>query len=81
MSHWNYRVVHRILGEQHEFAIHEVHYDDEPGEIKLWSGEPVAASGESVDELLVDLRRMEAAAELPVLEYGNLPAASPHDVG
>lgn len=74
MSGWNYRVVHRDLGDEQEYVVREIHYGDQPDEVKLWSAEPVTASGETLDELTLDVQRMLAATEEPVLEYDDLPS-------
>lgn len=74
MSGWNYRVVHRDLGDEQEYVVREIHYGEEPDEVKLWSAEPVAPSGSSLVALTLDIQRVLAATEEPVLEYDDLPS-------
>lgn len=78
---WNYRVILKrhlptagcIEGED-ELAIHEVYYEDRPrdDEIKAWSQDPIAAHGETLEELRDDLGRMLDALDKPILELSVL---------
>lgn len=60
---WNYRVLK--AGDQ--FAIHEVHYDDENGRITGYSNLPAYPRGDTFEDLVDDIRRYESAIERPVL--------------
>lgn len=64
---WNYRVVRESTGRLQWHSIREVYYDGH-GEVDGWAGEPVAPSGESMDELKADLTRMAEALNRPTLE-------------
>lgn len=71
---WNYRVIRqKVIVDDEEFdsfAIHEVYYDEDgkPGSI---TSDPVEPSGQTLQELGEDLRRMVAALNKPVLEYDD----------
>ena len=78
---WNHRLVRRVIhtpdpgiGVDPEvlFAIHEVYYDDN-GKPENITAEPIAAAGETVEEVMTDLHRMLRACEKPVLEYDDFP--------
>lgn len=66
---WTYRVIRREESELSIVAIHEV-YDMDDG--VSWTANPVWPSGDNVDDLRVDLERMLAALDSPVMvEDGN----------
>ena len=70
-GYWNYRV----LNLQGYLTIHEVHYDAD-GTPKGCTERPAFPSGETLDELLEDIRRYSTALELPVLPYDMFGAKS-----
>lgn len=66
---WNYRVVHRLVSNEHIYAIHEAYYDD--NKKTSITEEPVHPQGESLDELKRDCEHYLQALERPVLEYDD----------
>ena len=62
MTHWN----HRVFKDKDGYSIRETFYKD--GKPHLWSAEPEAPFGETLDELKEDLKRMLGATEQPVIE-------------
>lgn len=54
---WNYRVCHRPSVAGGGYNIHEVYYDND-GCIKLYSQNPIAPTGDIVDELYEDMACM-----------------------
>jgi hypothetical protein len=73
---WNHRVVRRAWasGEvTHE--VHEVYYRRD-GSICGATSDPVAPSGETLDELRADLARMASACDAPVLAWEECERAS-----
>lgn len=53
--------------DENSFTLHEVYYDDD-GNVKYWSTDPIAAYGETLEELKSDLEHQLKALEKPVLE-------------
>lgn len=78
---WNYRVIHRVYRpdaliseEEHEYRICEVYYADEDATVlEAWAATGAIAQGSDMDELRDDLKRIERALELPILEYDDMP--------
>lgn len=76
---WNYRVmkhteypVNVAAGMPEEwFAIHEVHYEEETGDPKSWSVDPMHPQGSTLDELKADIKLMTDALNKPVMEFGD----------
>jgi hypothetical protein len=69
---WNYRVIKDSKGEgedyQEWYQIFEVYYT-KGGKIKMWSVDPIAPCGSTLNELLDDLNMMlKDAWHKPVLE-------------
>ncbi len=65
---WDYRIVHRIFGDEHQYSIHEAYYNDD-GSIYAISADPCVPLGESKKELINDHARMQGAIIKSVLEY------------
>jgi hypothetical protein len=61
---WNYRVM--VRGGS--YAVHAVYYADD-GRITSWSAEPMALSGESIEDLTEEIERFRRALSEPVLDY------------
>ena len=83
MSHWNYRIVRSVFGEEETFAIHEAYYDDK-GRVWAISKEPDGVQAETYDALGKVLLLMQGAFVQPVLDYDAIPepgAISPHATG
>lgn len=72
MSHWNYRVIRRETDGVPYYAIYEVYYN-EADEAEFWSQEPVAPSGNDLDDLHLGLDNMRKALAAPVLLWGEMP--------
>ena len=51
---WNYRVTFRPSIGFPSYEIREVYYDD-TGKVKLYSKDPIAARGDTVDEFYSDM--------------------------
>ena len=62
MMNWDYRVI------EHDgsFTVHEVHYNEEGGIISV-SEDPMGPSGETLEELKVDMEYFLQALDKPVL--------------
>lgn len=77
MSHWNHRVVQRMVTDFGEpvswLGIHEVFYGFPEG--LGWTNEPIAVEGESIAELRETLERMMRALDKPIIidEEGTNP--------
>ena len=67
MAHWNFRVVKY---EDH-LRVFDVYYDDH-GNPKSRNEQPTYIYGESVAELREQIRMIEAAFELPVLDDSTI---------
>lgn len=70
--HWNYRVIrrerhHEIVGKWVQFGIHEVYYRN--GEPSMCSVDAMEPHGETLDELLEDMKHFQSALDKPVLNY------------
>lgn len=72
MSHWNHRVVRRIVGDETQLGIHETYYDD-AGKVRAISSEPDGIVSDSIHGLQVQLGWMLKALDQPVLEYDQIP--------
>ena len=78
---WNYRMIHQILEDgEHQFAVHEVYYDDNDGIIKSWTANPVYPSGETIEEFSSDLSHYRRSLMQPTLEMAELEAMYPEIV-
>jgi hypothetical protein len=64
---WNHRIIRYTDGEgTTHFGIHEVYYGS-GGEPEMYTENPVAPYGESLDELRRDIEHMMGAFNHPVL--------------
>ena len=63
---WNYRVV----SGRYAYGIHEVYYED--GKVALHTDNPIHPSGETLEELKADYKRMAEAFDKPVLDYDKI---------
>jgi hypothetical protein len=72
MSHWNHRVVKRIVREFDQdvewVGIHEVFYSSADESDPGWTEEPISVEGETVDELRETLERMFRALDRPIID-------------
>ena len=73
---WNHRVVRRTVNykniEHVYYSIHEVYYDPD-GSIYGWVAEPAQPYGETLEELEDDLKLIQSAVNLPVIDEEDLP--------
>lgn len=85
---WNYRVMRTTDPDgTHDFAIHEVHYD-EFDEVTGWTARDVGASGETFRELCGSMKRYNEAIFKPVIaiepdglyEIGPMGNSKPHRI-
>lgn len=59
-----------ISGEKWvQFGIHEVYYSD--GKPSMCSVDPMEPHGETLDELLEDMKHFQSALDKPVLDYDD----------
>ena len=63
---WNYRIIRTVKDGVESFDIHEVYYEAD-GQPFLWSVEPIAPTGDTLEELIEDMRHMALALNKPVL--------------
>jgi hypothetical protein len=72
---WDYRVVrHKGVHDMGDFLqIHEVYYD-ENGMPDMVTEDPVAAGGETIEEVRQVLEWMLAATEKPILDFDSFPS-------
>lgn len=66
MSHWNYRVIRQVAGEEILWGIHEVYYAED-GHIEGWTTNAIDPRGNTLEELAADLTMMQRALTEPVL--------------
>jgi hypothetical protein len=73
---WNYRVVrHKGVGVNDMpvmLQIHEVYYEN--GTPDMVTEDPVAAGGETIEEVRRALELMLAAIEKPILDFDSFPS-------
>lgn len=67
---WDYRAVKRNYGNENEFSISEVYYDDE-GAINGITKEPVSPTGETMEVLREAIKDYVGALDKPVLNWEN----------
>ena len=67
---WNYRVLSRTTasGTETWLGIYEVYYDADGNPVNCSESE-VSPYGETLEELLADLKKYAAAAEKPILRW------------
>lgn len=65
---WDHRI---MLDKDGTFSVREVYYN-KADEVRGWTVEPVAATGESVLDLRTDLRRMLDACDRAILNERQL---------
>jgi len=76
MSHWNYRVTEQQVGDETEYAIREVHYDDDDN-VKGWTEEPITFTGDSPEEVAEALRlALRATEKEPLYISSHLPTST-----
>lgn len=68
---WNYRVLKKKHADGCFYDIHEVYYDDE-GRPMACTEQPVSPRGESIEELLNDIRHYAKALQKPVIDYDDI---------
>jgi len=67
MSHWNHRVLKRIINGEPTFAIHEIYYNNDCKPVS-WTQVSVAPLGETLEGLKADFDIQKKAFEKPLLE-------------
>lgn len=78
MSYWNYRVLAKKVGNEIEYGLYEVYYDDEdnPTSCSTNSCNPLCYSSEGnepIESLNWILEVMKKALEKPIIDYDNFP--------
>lgn len=78
MSYWNYRVLAKKVGNEIEFSIYEVYYDDDdnPESYSTNPRIPVSYDSESdepIKSLDWVLSAMKKALKKPIIDYDNFP--------
>ncbi len=77
MDHWNHSVVKTTTSTGEVFyQIHEAYYN-KAGNLCAITENPIAACGESVEELREELQRMLKCCDKPTLDGDNLEFDSP----
>jgi len=76
-AHWNYRILARKVESEVQFAIYEVHYEDDvPVACTEKCMTPMGFNIEledPVESIQWQLDAMKLACEKPVLDYDNFP--------
>lgn len=76
MSHWNYRILAKKVGNEVQYSIYEVHYEnDEPiacTENYIYPNS-FSGEGEPINSLKWQLDAMKTACSKPILDYDNFP--------
>ncbi len=68
---WNYRVIKQVHPTGATYEIYEVYYDEQ-GDIKFLTKDPINPHGETIAELENDLKHMQQALALPILDMDEL---------
>ena len=69
MSHWNYRVMKRNVGNgEYDFGIYEVYYDDK-GQVQGWTKESMTPTCPSEQGLLAEIELMKEAFKKETIVY------------
>ena len=71
MSHWDYRVVRRVIAGEPELSIHEAYYRDD-GSVRAITEDPVGVHGSTMEELVDDSNAYFRALDKPVLDYDSI---------
>jgi hypothetical protein len=71
-GHWNYRVLAHSAGEETRLAIHEVYYSQND-ELRAHSTDPAAVTGDTPEEIMWILARMQEALTKPTLTPDLFP--------
>jgi len=64
---WNHRVMKQKDGNEDWYQIHEVYYKD--GKVDGYTTNGIAAGGNTLEELRVELNRMLESLDKEVLQY------------
>lgn len=67
MSHWNYRFVKQLVGDEVLIALHEVYYDDD-GQVNGWTAEPCTIRGDTWLEAAEAVTAAGGAISVPYLD-------------
>jgi len=67
MSHWNHRVLKKVIHGETTFAIHEIYYNDDCKPVS-WIEDSVPPSGYTLEDLKVSFEYQKRAFEKPLLE-------------
>jgi hypothetical protein len=77
MAHWNYRILAKKVGVEVEFALYEVHYDENNKPVAYTENSVSAvgfkSEGDPVESIKWQLDAMKIASEKPVLDYDHFP--------
>lgn len=77
MSHWNYRVLARKVGNEVEFGFHEVHYENDIPiactENHVYPSAYDENIEDPIDSIKWQLNAMKLALDKPVIDYDNFP--------
>lgn len=70
---WNYRVIRDDRGY---LIIRQCHYDERSPDVPhSWSATPAHIGGETLDDLILDLKHQIEATRRPILDEGELEMA------
>lgn len=71
LKYWNRRVIKHGEGKKAYYQIHEVYYSAD--KIEMWTENAIRPGGESLDELIEELKDMLNIANYAKLKSGRLP--------
>lgn len=66
-SGWDYRVIHRVHGDERWFSVHEVYYNDDDKPI-LMTKDEVSPHGDTFEEFEDSFKAYNSALDKPVIE-------------
>jgi len=71
LKYWNRRVIKHGEGKKAYYQIHEVYYSAD--KIEMWTENAIRPGGETLDELIEELKDMLNIANYAKLKSGRLP--------
>ncbi len=75
MSHWNHRVIKKVVDGEEIYSIHEVYYDQD-GKLRTYTEQPIGVVSETLKGAKWVLNRMLAALKKPILLESDFPNSS-----
>ena len=78
LKYWNRRVIKHSEGKKAYYQIHEVYYSAD--KIEMWTENAIRPGGESLDELIEELKDMLNIANYAKLKSGRLPVLNAEEL-